>query len=391
MKIAIVSDYYYPQLGGVTEHVHGQATELARRGHEVTVITPNLVKVPRTVDGDILAPETFEVIRLGRALPIYVNRAEALISWSPGLGASLDRLFAERRFDVVHVHNPIGPWLSIMAIHRSRARVTVGTLHSVVRPGYPLLRMFHGPLGGVLRRLDACITVSDTVVDSLGPSFPGQRFVTVPNGIDAAFFTPEAEPLPELDGRPTMLFVGRFDPRNGVGHAIGSFTILKREHSDLRLVIVGDGPLRPFVERLVPDALREDVVFAGRINRLRPRYLASADVLCSPCSLASFGMVVLEGMSAGVPVVATRLPGFARVMRDGIDGLMVDEPDDDTGFAAALDRVLSDPALGERMGAAGRRRALQHFAWPVVVDRLEELYDRLGVRRAAVPVVRAAA
>jgi phosphatidylinositol alpha-mannosyltransferase len=391
MKIAIVSDYYYPQLGGVTEHVHGQATELARRGHQVTVVTPGLVTVPRTVDGDILPPQTFEVIRLGRAFPIYVNRAEALVSWSPGLGASLDRLFAERRFDVVHVHNPIGPWLSIMAINRSRAQVTVGTLHSVVRPGYPLLRAFRRPLGSVLRQLDACITVSDTVVDSLGPYFPDQEFITIPNGIDAAFFTPDAKPLPELDGRRTMLFVGRFDPRNGVGHAIGAFTILKRKHADLRLVIVGDGPLRPFVERLVPDALRKDVVFAGRVNRLRPRYLASADVLCSPCSLASFGMVVLEGMSAGVPVVATRLPGFARVMRDGVDGLMVDQPDDDAGFAAALELVLGDPAMGERMGAAGRRRALQHFAWPVVVDRLEELYDRLGGQRAASPVVRAVA
>ena len=188
-----------------------------------------------------------------------------------------------------------------------------------------------------------------------------------------------------------MLFVGRFDPRNGVGHAIAAFTILKRAHPDLQLVVVGDGPLRPLVERLVPDALRDDVVFAGRVNRLRPRYLASADVLCSPCSLASFGMVVLEGMSAGVPVVATRLPGFARVMRDGVDGLMVDEPDDDAGFAAALDRVLSDPALRARMGAAGRRRALKQFAWPVVVDRLEELYERLGAQRAAPPSRRAAA
>lgn len=391
MRIAIVSDYYYPQLGGVTEHVHGQATELARRGHEVTVITPGLVKVPRTVDGDVLPPETFEVVRLGRGYPIYANRAEALVSWAPRLGASLDRLFAERCFDVLHVHNPIGPWLAITAVRRSRAQVTVGTLHSVVPAKQPLLRTFGRPLSNHLRRLDACITVSDTVVDSLGPFFPSQRFETIPNGIDVGFFSPDAEPLPELAGKRNILFVGRFDPRNGVSHAIAAFTILRQTHNDLRLVIVGDGPLRPLVERLVPDDLRDDVVFAGRINRLRPRYLASADVLCSPCSLASFGMVVLEGMSCGVPVVATRLPGFSRVMRDGVDGVMVDEPDDDVGFAAALGRVLSDPGLGERMGAAGRRRALQHFAWPVVVDRLEELYARLGAQRAAPPLCRVAA
>ena len=386
-----MSDYYYPQLGGVTEHVHGQATELAGRGHEVTVITPRLVKVPRTVDGDVIPPETFEVVRRGRGYPFYANGAEALVSWAPRLGTSLDRLFAERCFDVVHVHNPIGPWLAITAVRRSRAQVTVGTLHSVVPAEHPLLRTFGRPLNNHLRRLDACVTVSDTVVDSLGPFFPDQRFETIPNGIDVEFFSPDAEPLPELVGKRNILFVGRFDPRNGVGHAIAAFAILRRTHNDLRLVIVGDGPLRPLVERLVPDNLRDDVVFAGRVNRLRPRYLASADVLCSPCSLASFGMVVLEGMSAGVPVVATRLPGFARVMRDGVDGVMVDEPDDDVGFATALGRVLSEPALGKRMGAAGRHRALQHFAWPVVVDRLEELYRRLGAQRPAPPLRRVAA
>ena len=391
MRIAIVSDYYYPQLGGVTEHVHGQATELTRRGHEVTVITPGLLKVPRTVDGDVLPPTTFEVVRLGWAIPTYVNRAEALVSWSPRLGTSLDRLFAERRFDVVHVHNPIGPWLAIMAVRRSIAPVTVGTLHSVVAPEHRLLSTFSAPLTRHLQRLDACITVSDTVVDSLGPSFPGQEFVTIPNGIDTAFFEPGAAPLPEFDEGKTMLFIGRFDPRNGVGHAIGAFTILKRTHPDLRLVVVGDGPLRPFVERLVPDELRHDVVFAGRVNRLRPRYLASADVLCSPCSLASFGMVVLEGMSAGVPVVATRLPGFAGVMRDGIDGLMVDEPENESAFASALDSVLSDPALAARMGASGRTRALRHFAWPVVADQLEGLYARLGAGCGANPIDRLAA
>jgi len=375
-----VSDYYYPQLGGVTEHVHGQATELARRGHAVTVVTPALVRVPRTVDANVLPPEPFEVVRLGRGYPFYVNRAEALVSWAPFLGASLDRLFEERRFDVVHVHNPIGPWLAIMAVRRSLAAVTVGTLHSVVPDGYLLLRAFHRPLAMNLRRLDACIAVSDTVVDSLGPYFPGLQFSTIPNGIDSSFFTPEAEPLPELAGKRNILFVGRFDPRNGVGHAIAAFTILRRTRDDVRLVIVGDGPLRPLVERLVPDHLRGDVVFAGRVNRLRPRYLASADVLCSPCSLASFGMVVLEGMSAGVPVVATRLPGFAGVMRDGIDGLMVEKPGDEAGFAAALDLLLGNQALSQRMGAAGRSRAVGQFSWPVVVDRLEELYARLGER-----------
>ncbi len=383
MRIAIVSDYYYPQLGGITEHVHGQATELTRRGHEVTLLTPRLTVTPRTVDGHDLPPRDFELAHVGRAFPFYANGAETLVTFGSRLSAELDRCYRRGGFDVVHVHNPFGAMLPITAIRRSTAPVTVGTFHSVVPERYPLLRAFQRPLAGVFRRLDACISVSDAVIDSLQPRFPELRFTTIPNGIDTSFFTPDAAPLDTIGGKRTIVFVGRFDPRNGVKHMIGAFVALRRVRDDVQLVIVGDGPLRPLVERMVPPELHGDVIFAGRVNRLRPRYLASAEILCTPCSLASFGMVLLEGMSAGLPVVASRLPGFELVMRDGVDGLMVDRADDEAGFAAALDALLSDPERGRRLGAAGRQRALTEFSWPVVGDRLEALYsDLLAAPRA---------
>ena len=119
--------------------------------------------------------------------------------------------------------------------------------------------------------------------------------------------------------------------------------------------------------------------------------LASAEILCTPCSLASFGMVLLEGMSASLPVVASRLPGFELVMRNGVDGVMVDRHDDEAGFANALDRLLDDPALSRRMGAAGRQRALYSFSWPIVGDKLEALYEELlGGDRAVLQLLRAA-
>lgn len=381
MKIAIVSDYYYPQLGGITEHVHGQASELVRRGHDVTVVSPRLTVTPRTVDGHDLPERSFDLVHVGRAFPFYANGAETLVTVGARLSSSLDRLYRRHRFDVVHVHNPFGALLSITAIRRSPAPATVGTFHSVIPSDHTLLRAARRPLRRVFRRLDACISVSDAVIDSLRPHFPGLRFTTIPNGIDTAFFTPDAEPLEELRGKRTIVFVGRFDPRNGVKHMIGAFTALRRVRDDVRLVIVGDGPLRPLVERMVPSDLRGDVIFAGRVNRLRPRYLASAEILCTPCSLASFGMVLLEGMSSGLPVVASRLPGFELVMRDGVDGLMVEQADDEAGFAAALDLLLSDPARARRMGAAGRQRALSTFSWPIVGEQLEALYLELLGRR----------
>ena len=102
-------------------------------------------------------------------------------------------------------------------------------------------------------------------------------------------------------------------------------------------------------------------------------------------------MVLLEGMSSGLPIVASRLPGFELVMRNGVDGIMVDRPDDEAGFAAALDRLLEDPALGQRMGASGRQRAVSTFSWPVVTDGLEALYDEVLAReRPQQPMQRAA-
>jgi phosphatidylinositol alpha-mannosyltransferase len=391
MKVAIVSDYYYPQLGGITEHVHGQATELTRRGHDVSVVTPRLTVTPLTVDGDDFPDVTFEVVKVGRAFPFYVNGAETSITLGPRLASELDRELGRRSFDVVHVHNPFGVMLPITVVRRSRAPVTVGTFHSVIPTQHPLLRASRRALARVFRRLDASIAVSTAVVDSLQPHFPALDFTTIPNGIDTDFFTPLAQPVDGLGEKRTIVFVGRFDPRNGVKHMIGAFAALRRTRDDVQLVIIGDGPLRPVVERLVPREFRADVVFAGRMNRLRPRYLASAEILCTPCSLASFGMVLLEGMSAGLPVVASRLPGFEFVMRDGVDGLMVDRNDDQDGFATALCRLLDDPALARRMGAAGRQRAVATFAWPVVVDALEALYaDLLGRVRKHAALPRAA-
>jgi phosphatidylinositol alpha-mannosyltransferase len=372
MRIAIVSEHYYPQLGGITEHAYGQATELARRGHEVTLITPRLLVQPRTVDQAPPREEPFEIVRVGRAYPFYVNASEAL------LVSAIGRVFAKRRFDVVHVHNPFGVALPIVAIMRSRAPVTVGTVHSVVPEEYKLLRLFRRPLQIVFARLDTRIAVSEAVVDSIQPHFPGLSFEVIPNGVDTNFFSPETAPLPQLiDGSRNILFVGRFDPRNGLRHMLRAFTLLREGREDVRLVILGDGPLRGVYQRLVPAALRGDVLFEGRVDRLRPRYLASAEILCTPCQLASFGMVLLEAMSAGVPVVASRNSGFERLIENGRQGFLIDPPDDEREFAAALNLLLEDLELAGRMGAAGRRLALTNYAWPLIVDRLEELYERL--------------
>jgi phosphatidyl-myo-inositol alpha-mannosyltransferase len=377
VRIGIVSDYYYPQLGGITEHAYGQAKELSRRGHEVTLVTPNLVRTTRTPDA-VSRDEPFEILRVGRAYPFYVNASETLVTVGSRLGGDIRRLFAERAFDVLHVHNPFGFMLPMTAIARSRARVTVGTFHSVVPDGYKPLRLARRPLRRRLVGLDARIAVSAAVVSSIGAQFSGLDFDVIPNGVDTDFFTPAAEALPALNGKKkNILFVGRFDPRNGLKEMLRAFVLLRRRRHDVRLIVLGDGPLKPVYRRMVPAELREDVLFEGRVDGLRPRYLASSDILCTPCHLASFGMVLLEAMSAGVPVVASDISGFRLLMQHGVQGVLVDHDGDGGGFCDALDRMLDQPDMCRAMGAAGRQRVVDNFAWPVVVDELEYLYNRL--------------
>ena len=383
MRIAIVTDYYYPQLGGITEHVHGQATHLTARGHEVTVVTGHLYRPPGVVDDDYHPEEhvPFEVLRVGHALRLYGNASQTLHTVDWRLLSRLKRLFRQRRFDVVHTHAPYNPGMMLLAPFAAPASaITVGTFHSVFAPG-PLLDVFGRILRASIARIEGKIVVSEACIGSLVPYFPFD-YTVIPNGIDDRHFTPDADPLPELsDGRRNILFLGRFDPRNGLATMIDAFVRVRRELGpEVRLVVVGDGPLRGLYQKRVPADLADDVVWAGRVNWQRPRYYTSADVFCTPCSRASFGMVLLEAMSCGVPVVASRISGFQLVMEHGRHGLMISPADDAARFAEALTYLLDRPAERARMGREGRRTAVARYSWSKVAADLEAYY--LSLMRA---------
>lgn len=376
MRIAIVTDYYYPQLGGITEHVHNQALSLHRRGHDVTVITGHLFRPPSVVDGEY-APEKhvpFEIVRMGQSIRWYGNGSQTLQTVHPLMYWKLKKLFRERHFDVIHTHAPYNPsFVQVIPYVAPSESITVGTFHSVFSSG-PVLKLAARVLRPSIARLDVRIAVSQACIDSLEECFPFE-YQVIPNGIDETHFTPEAEPLPEFaDGKKNILFLGRFDPRNGLHTMIKAFTAVRRQREDVRLVVVGDGPLRKYYERQVPSDIEKDVVWAGRVNWARPRYYTSADIFCTPCERASFGMVLLEAMSSGVPIVASKISGFQLVMEHERQGLLIPSATDADGFAAALTRLLDSPEDRARMGEAGRQTAVCKYSWSEVARRLEECY-----------------
>jgi len=371
-RIALVTEYYYPHLGGVCEHVHFLAREARRLGHHADIITSRI--------GD--APDEPHVVRLGRSVPVYANGSMARLTVGWGLRRQMREVLRRGRYDIVHAHTPLAPTLPLLALEEAD------------RMGVPVVGTFHTNFGRSLaygatrryfqRRLDvlaAAIAVSPTAAAACARYFDAD-WTIIPNGVDVEMFSPDA-PRPAAmppDGVPTILFLGRFDPRNGLATLMAAFRRVRTARRPARLVVVGDGPLRPFYRRLA--AGDPGIAFAGAVVAERPRYYANSAVYACPTTKASFGITLLEAMACGTPVVCSDIEGFRDVVADGREALLA-PCDDAAGLSDALARVLDDDVLRAKLAAAGRETALR-YAWPDVADRVLALYARvLGAVAAA--------
>jgi phosphatidyl-myo-inositol alpha-mannosyltransferase len=367
LRIALVTEYYYPHLGGICEHVHFFAREARKLGHHVDIITSNL---PGAVAEN-------GVIRLGRSQPIYANGSQARITVGLSLRKDMRRVLREGRYDIVHVHSPLSPILPMLAIEEADCP-TIGTFHTYFDKslGYQLGRKYFQ------RRLDmleVAIAVSHSTTIALDRYFEAD-WTIIPNGIDINLFNPHA-PLPPGLRRdvPAVLFLGRFDPRNGLTTLIDSFKRVRGKQRDAQLVVVGDGPLRKHYFRAAGND--PDITFVGSVLKARPSYYAHAAMYACPTTKASFGITLLESMACETPVVCSDILGFRDVVKDGREALMVPCGNRDA-LADAMVSLLDDETLRTRLGKTGRREAEQ-YAWPRVTERVLEQYDSVLARRSA--------
>jgi phosphatidylinositol alpha-mannosyltransferase len=362
LRIALVTEYYYPHLGGVCEHVHFFAREARRRGHHVDVITSH-------IEG---AEEQPHVIRLGRSQPVYANGSQARITLGWHLRRDMRRALRQGRYDIVHVHSPLTPVLPILAIEEADCPV-VGTFHTYFDRsiGYTLGRRFFQKR---LDMLSAAVAVSHSTTVALDRYFEADWQI-IPNGIDTDVFHPSAPPPPGLTKDvPTILFLGRFDPRNGLTTLIDSFRRVKAKGNKgrhARLVVVGDGPLREHYYKQANGD--KDIVFVGAVLEGRPSYYAHSSVYACPTTKASFGITLLESMACETPVVCSDILGFRDVVVDGREALMVPCGDRDA-LADALVRVLDDQGLAIQLGTTGRQNSLE-YSWARVTSRVLDVYQ----------------
>ncbi|MFH0846952.1 MAG: glycosyltransferase family 4 protein [Chloroflexota bacterium] len=377
MKIALVSPYDFAYPGGVVNHITALDRCFTRMGHTVKVIAPASSAV--SVFGDRFIP-------IGKPRTIPTRGSICRITVSLRLASTIKEVLTKEKFDVIHLHEPFMPMLC-SAILRFSDTVNVATFHACRGfPSYylgrPITTYF---LKRRARKLSGKIAVSSAARDFAAKFVPGE-YAIIPNGVDLDHFRPDVPPLEEFrDGKLNILFVGRLEGRKGLGYLLKAYRRVKREIPETRLIVVGPGKiLRHRYERWIKNHRLEDVVFTGFATYdSLPEYFSTADVFCSPATgRESFGMVLLEAMAMGKPVVASDIEGYRCVITPDHDGVLV-PPKNEKALAQALISLLGDAGARFKLGENGRKTA-ERYGWDGVAGDIYQFYLKAIIESSGV-------
>lgn len=375
MRVALVTEFYYPHLGGVTEHVHNLARFLNATGHHAIVVTSHMAEPAEEHDPLDMTQDQPLVYRIGTSRVIYSAGSFARVTTGLGLRRQLLEILRDERIDIVHVHGGLNPVLGLVAPGAAEDLdiPVVATFHSWFRQS-ALCRIFRRSLQKRLDRHAAAIAVSRPVVEAHARYFAADWEI-IPNGVDTDFFRPDDSPpsQPRHSG-PELLFLGRLDPRNGLDTVLAAMPRVFARFPESRLTIAGDGPLRPVYERMAASIGRR-VTFVGRVNGDRPRYYSRADLYLCPTTKASFGITLLEAMACGTPLAVSDITGFRELVSGGEEAVLIpmNRP---AVWAESIVELLADEGRREAMSLAGRAKATR-FAWPRVAAEVVAVYRRV--------------
>ncbi|MFE2230499.1 glycosyltransferase family 4 protein [Streptomyces kronopolitis] len=369
MKIGIVCPYAWDVPGGVQFHIRDLAEHLIRLGHEVSVLAP--------ADDDTPLPPY--VVSAGRAVPVPYNGSVARLNFGLLSAARVRRWLQHGAFDVIHIHEPASPSLGLLTCWAAQGPI-VATFHTsnprsrAMIAAYPILQP-------ALEKIRARIAVSEyarrTLVEHLGGDA-----VVIPNGVDVGFFA-SAEPKAEWQGR-TIGFIGRIDePRKGLPVLMKALPAILAEVPDARLLVAGRGDEEEAVAAL-PAEMRSRVEFLGMVSdEDKARLLRSVDLYVAPNTGGeSFGIILVEAMSAGAPVLASDLDAFAQVLDQGEAGELFTN-EDAAALATAAVRLLGDPARLAELRERGSRH-VRRFDWSTVGADILAVYETVTTGAASV-------
>lgn len=352
LRIGMVSPYSLTIPGGVQQQVLALARALREKGHEVRVLGP--------CDGP--PPDPF-VTPLGNSLPTAVNGSVAPLAPDASAALRTIRALNDEAFDVLHVHEPLVPGPSMTSLLVKMAPV-VATFHSAGESA--AYRTFSRQLKWIASRIDIRVAVSKDAVE-LAQRYIGGDYEVLFNGIELGMF----ESMPQKTREKVIFFLGRHEPRKGLSVLIDAMSFLPQ---DVTLWVGSDGPETESLREKTRDDAR--IQWLGRISEEdKLDRLARASVFCAPSLRGeSFGIVLIEAMAAGVPVVSTNIDGYRNVATDGVNAILV-EPGNARALASSLARVLTDSHFSQQLAANGVTRARQ-FSMDSLADHYLELYQK---------------
>ena len=370
LKILFVSDIFYPHPGGISEHIDSLARYLRKRGHLTYILTANFSSGIDYKDPDY-------VIRVGRAFKIPINKSIGSITLSPKLNKLVKEIVQKNNYDIVHIHGPIAPVLPMLAIKYSRS-INVATFHSA-HDEVLLYSIFKGYLENYFKKLHGRIAVSEVAKRSISRYFEGEYRI-IPNGFDIHRFNPNNEKIEWLvrDDSKKILFVGRIEPRKGLKYLILALNEVVKFISNIKLIVVGDGPFKILYEQYLNKNIEDKVIFVGKVGYDElPKFYVSCDVFVSPATeKESFGIVLLEAMASKIPVIASDIEGYKQIIKDEVNGFLF-ENENYKNLADKIIMVLKNKNFVNKVVENAYKIVIEKYSWESVSKQVENYYYEL--------------
>jgi len=366
MKIGLISFHTFSQPGGVKNHILGLAEEFKKRGIETKII------VPRRSEKENYGKD---VILLGTSIPLHLagTQGDFCVNFNP---FAVRKILKKEKFDVLHFHNFGFPSAS-QILERSKT-LNILTFHANLER-VSLLKNFPGLIYIFNRliqsRVHGIIGVAPLNL-KVFKHYKGPKAV-IPNGIDLSIFKPQGPKIRRYqDKKINILFLGRVEERKGLIYLLRALKVLNQEHTNLRLIVVGDGPLREYCQKWAERNRLDNVVFETKIKKEEvSAYYRTSDIYVSPAIYGeSFGIVLIEAMAIGKPVVAFANKGYKGVLEKGRGKRFLVKPRDYKTLAKKLELLINDKKLRDEMGKWGIEES-KKYSWPRIADQVLDFYD----------------
>ncbi len=368
MKIGLISFHSFYNPGGVKRHILGLFDQFKERGIEVKIIVPRRA-----------ASENYgkDVILLGTSFPISFSGSQSDfdINFNP---LSIERVLKREKFDILHFHNGGLPSsLQILLSPSATETLNILTFHANLK-GSRFVERFPTIIYALNKicewKIDGVIGVAPLILDYF-KDFSGPKNV-IPNGVSIKEFNKDVSKIKKyLDGKINLLFVGRIEKRKGLIYLLRAFNLLQEKFSNLRLIIVGKGPLKEECEEYVKENNLKDVIFKGEVAGELSSYYKTADIFISPAIFGeSFGLVLLEAMACGTPVVAFSNEGYARLLKGKSAERFLVKPKDHRQLAQKIEILIKNPKLRKEISEQGIKEA-EEYSWTKVADKVLDFYE----------------